>query len=151
LMLAAGAWIYRRQRSIELARGQLSDIQKLVDDERYFEAFDLARSVGRYLPDEAVLRDLAPKITDRLSVATEPPGAKVYLRRFVHDESGKNPPRELVGTTPLVDLSIARGPYLLAIEKDGYATYERTVSSALDRAENGLWTPGELREAKLVE
>src|SRR5262249_52436411 len=52
LLAAGGTWTYWRQANIEFAKAQLPHIKELVDDERYFEAFDLARNVGRYLPED---------------------------------------------------------------------------------------------------
>jgi len=69
---------------------------------------------------------------------TEPADARVYLTRFSPDASGKFPQRQLAGTTPINNLPIARGPYLMDIEKDGYAPVRRTISSELNRAVNPI-------------
>ena len=92
-----------------------------------------------------------PIISDTLTVSIEPAGASVYLKRFAADESGAFPPRRLVGTTPIKEMRVARGDYVLTVEREGYATFERTISSALCRAE-GKRNPGvTIVEGKLVE
>jgi len=68
-----------------------------------------------------------PELSDDLSVSTKPAGAEVYLRRL----GSAQPVR--VGVTPIDHLQIARAEYILSIRKAGYADFERTVSSALQR------------------
>jgi len=74
-----------------------------------------------------------PTISDTLTVTSEPSGAQVYLKRFSPDAAGNFPPRQLVGTTPIRDLRIARGQYLLYVEKDGFAKTAQTISGTLLR------------------
>jgi formylglycine-generating enzyme required for sulfatase activity len=57
----------------------------------------------------------------------------------------------MIGVTPIADLRIARGEYVLAIEKEGYAPVERTVSGALLRMDNWVVAPPPfLLEQRLV-
>jgi eukaryotic-like serine/threonine-protein kinase len=86
-----------------------------------------------------------PVISDVLSVTTEPPGARVYLKPFARDKSGQFPPRRLIGTTPLRGLRIARGEYVLAIEAEGHAPFQRTLSSTLGREMKVLFEESEIR------
>src|SRR5207244_2005629 len=49
-------------------------------------------------------------------------------------------------------LRIARGQYVISIEKEGYAPLERTISGAIPRFGNGMFIPPALRiEEKLIE
>ncbi len=92
-----------------------------------------------------------PTISDTLTVTSEPSGAQVYLKRFSPDALGKFPPRALVGTTPINNLRIARGQYILYLEKDGYAKTERTVSGAILHALSFTVVPPPIRvEQKLI-
>ncbi len=70
-------------------------------------------------------------ISDTISVETDPAGASVYLQRYDPDPAKGLPPRQLAGTTPLVNQRIARGHYILSIEKNGFAPAELTVSGIL--------------------
>ena len=40
-----------------------------------------------------------------------------------------------LGLTPLKDVSMVRGDYVLRLKKDGYEPFERTISSALARTD----------------
>ena len=59
----------------------------------------------------------------------------MYLTRFdvKRPESGT---RMLAGSTPVRHLKIARGEYILSLEKPGYTSFERTISSSLNRTEH---------------
>ena len=83
-------------------------------------------------------------ISDSISVTTEPPGAAVYLTRFTAD-AATAAPRQRLGTSPLTNVRIARGEYVLSIEKDGYAPIERTVSGVTIRASALTITPPPIR------
>jgi len=123
--LAMGGWFAYRQSNLRWASAQLPRIASLAQDAEYFGAYDLAVSVEPYLGGNATLAGLMPVISDTLSVTSEPSGARVYLKRFV---PGTDVPRELIGETPLANVRIARGDYVLSVEKDGYAPFERSVS-----------------------
>ena len=130
LVVAASAIIWPAAVRAKSRRRALSDVprlESLVDHGRYFDAFDLGNQLRAVLPgDERVSRAME-KISDRLTVKTTPDGARVFLRRY-------EPPRvttsELVGTTPLEKLPVARGDYILTLQKEGYATVSRPLSLA---------------------
>lgn len=131
VVAAAAGWFFWRNANVKWATEQVPRIEQLAQAGKYFEAYDAAIAVQKYLPSDPTISRLMPTISDTLTVTTEPAGARVYLRRFAASESGTFPPRELVGTTPVKDQRIARGQYVLSIEKEGYATTERTVSGAI--------------------
>ena len=66
-----------------------------------------------------------PTVSDTLTVTSDPPDAQVYLKRFV---AGVDEPRVLVGRTPLTNVRVARGDYVMTLEKEGYASFERSIS-----------------------
>lgn len=144
LIIAATAiWFYQRSANRAWAREQIPRVEALAKLQNYSEAFDLATKAQQYLPDDPAIARLMPAISDAISVTTEPAGATVFLRRFKPDAAGKSPPREKVGTTPISGLRVARGEYILYIEKDGYAPIERSVSSLLTRVGNAMLPPDE--------
>jgi eukaryotic-like serine/threonine-protein kinase len=114
-VVAAAGWYYRRSSNARWAAGQVPRVEQLAQAGNYFAAYDLAVTVQKHLPNDPTVTRLMPTISDTLSVTTEPPGALVYLKRFSADESGQFPPRELVGATPVKDLRIARGQYVIQI------------------------------------
>ena len=132
IIVAVGAsWFFWRNANVRWARRQLPRIEELAQAEKYFEAYDLAIAAQEYLGDNATISRLMPTISDTISVTTNPAGAQVYLKLFAANDSGNFPPRELIGTSPINDLRIARGQYILYIEKDGYAKTEQAVSGAI--------------------
>jgi eukaryotic-like serine/threonine-protein kinase len=132
-VVAAAVWFYWRSTNLRWAKEQIPHIVQLAQEQKYFEAYDTAIQVLKYLPDDPAIARLMPTISDTISVETEPAGASVFLKRFSPDQSGRLPPRELVGATPINNLRIARGDHVIYIEKDSYAPIERTISTAFSR------------------
>ena len=141
LVFVVAVFFYWRGLNVKWAREQLPRIEELSQAGDYFQAYDLATRVRDYLPDDPTLARLMPAVSDDLSVETEPAGASVYLKRFTPDESGGFPQRQLVGKTPLTHQQIARGSYIIYIEKDGYANVEQTVSGMPLRYGNRVILP----------
>jgi serine/threonine protein kinase/formylglycine-generating enzyme required for sulfatase activity len=131
MVIVLGAiWLVRRNATQRWASNSVDRVEQLAHAGKYFEAYDLAVAIRKYLPTKGKLARLMPEITDDLSVTTDPPGAEVYLKRFSKEASEHGPQRQLVGTTPIHDLPIPRGSYLMCIEKSGYAPIQRTLSTA---------------------
>lgn len=152
LIAGFAGWWYWSTSNRDWALGQVPKIEELAAAGNYFEAYDLAANMQKYLPDDARITQLMPTISDTLSIATEPAGADVYLTRFAPNAAGEFPPAERAGTTPVSNLRIARGQYILSIEKDGFAKIERTISGAILRAAGNLTVlPPPIRvEQKLI-
>ena len=129
--IATGAiWLAQRSRRVHWATNSVAQAAQLAQSHRYFEAYDLAVAIRKYLPDDLRLARLIPEISDDLSVTTDPSGAEVYLRRFAPDRSGHFPQRQLIGTTPIHGLTIPSGDYVMYIERNGFAPIQRTLSTA---------------------
>jgi serine/threonine protein kinase len=127
LMAALGALGWR-SANIRWAQRQVAAIEELARERRFFEAYALAKRVRSYLPDEPKWTWLLPVVSNSLSVTSEPSGARVYLRRFDSSLAENSPPRTLVGRTPLPELEIARGDYVISVEKEGFVPFRRTWS-----------------------
>jgi serine/threonine protein kinase/formylglycine-generating enzyme required for sulfatase activity len=152
IVVVAGLFAYRRNAVLVAARESVPQVKELAGQGKYFDAYDLAVKLGEPLPDDATLAELMHEISDDLSVQTEPAGASVYLKRFALDSTAKIPARELIGTTPISNLRIARGEYVLEVEREGYAPVARTISSALNRVEAILGASPAIRvNLKLIE
>ena len=151
VVLAAGGWFFWSRAKVRWAREQVPRIEQLAQARKFFEAYDLAVAALKYLPNDATIARLMPTISNTISVTTDPAGAQVYLKPFAPDDSGKFPPRQLVGTTPIDNLRVARGQYILYIEKDGYAKTERTVSGEIMHTGSLIVLPPPIRvEQKLI-
>jgi serine/threonine protein kinase/formylglycine-generating enzyme required for sulfatase activity len=143
LTLTTVVWGFRRQANLRWARAQLPRLEQLAHERNYFEAYDLAAQVKQYLPDDAIIAKLMPTIADQLAVASEPAGARIYLTRFGSDKA------ELIGTTPLSNHAFARGEYILRLEKEGFAPFERTINSKLTLAGNTFVPPDDPSDFKI--
>src|SRR5687768_15691101 len=131
LLAGLGGWWLWQRANAAWAREQIPKIEELSNAGKYFAAFDLASEVQEYLPHDPTIVALMPTLSNTLSVNTEPAGAKVYLRRYDPDASGSYPERRAIGTTPITDLRIPRGPQVLYIEKDGFTSVEKSVLSPI--------------------
>jgi eukaryotic-like serine/threonine-protein kinase len=131
----------RRSVKLRWAKDSVPHIEKLAREQKYFEAYELAKSALPYLPGDTTLAGLLPVISDSLTVTTQPDGARAYLKRFVTDLSKGSVERQYIGTTPINNLPVARGEYVLMLEKDGYAPAERTISNLLSLTGNALVPP----------
>jgi serine/threonine protein kinase/formylglycine-generating enzyme required for sulfatase activity/predicted esterase len=154
LVLITGILFIRRSVNIGWAKTAVPRIEKLAQAGNYFEAYEMAKQAQDYLPDDPTLIRLLPIISDTLTVTTEPEGARIFLKRFAGDSAPKvYGERQLIGATPIKDLRVARGEYILAVEKAGYTTAERTISNVLSLTGNTLVPPDEPSnfQIKLVE
>ena len=130
IIIGVGGWFVWRWTNARWAKRQIPHIEELAQAGKYFDAYDLALSVQKYIGENETLGRLMPTISSVISVNSDPAGAQVYLKRFTIDEREKNS-RQLLGTTPISNLRIARGDYILYIEKNGYNTSESTISGTL--------------------
>jgi serine/threonine protein kinase/formylglycine-generating enzyme required for sulfatase activity/predicted esterase len=154
LVIITATLLYRRSVNLNWAKNAVLRIERLAAERRYFEAYELARQTQYYLPDDPTLGRLLPIISDTLTVTTEPEGARVFLKRFAADAAAKDAvERQYIGTTPIKDLRVGRGEYILAAEKEGFAAAERTISNVLSLTGNLLVPPDEPSDfhIKLVE
>lgn len=133
IVLAGGGWWWKQRADLARATAELPQLAALAEARRNFEAYDLAVALEQKLPGDATIAGIMPVISDTMSVTTDPAGARVYLKRFALDASGGLPDRQMVGTTPLKNVRIARGEYVLSLAMDGSAPYERSVSGVTIR------------------
>ena len=151
LLAGGGGWLYWRNAQRSRANDAVKRVEELSQREDFFAAYDLAGQIGEYLPNDPTLTRLMGTMADDLSIVTDPPGAQVYLKRFASDER-QSPTRQLLGVTPIDHRQIARGAYVVSIEKEGYAGLERPVSGVMMPLGGMLAPSPPVRfEAKLIE
>ncbi len=137
--------IQKRQQAKDL----LPQIEGLIKERKYFEAYQLAVQAEKYLKNDSTFIRLIPGFADFLTITTTPEGARVYLKRFVPDP-GPSPDREYVGVTPIINLRVIRGGYKVYLEKEGYTPYERVFSSPFSFKDS--WRPTDISvEVNLLE
>jgi hypothetical protein len=135
LLLAIGVTAYSMRTRSTRPHGAalLEELRRLSDDGQWTEAFALSQEAiddGEILPDT-----LTGRFTDRLTVISDPPGARVHATRFVPGSMTAGQPLDL-GVTPLRGVPLARGDYVLRIEADGHAVAERPASGTIWRLRN---------------
>ena len=151
-VFGTGAFFLLKNYRLGQARENLKKVEELAKAEKNFEAYDLATEVAAVVPNDETLLKILPTISDSLSVNSEPTVAKIYLRRFQTDTNGNFPERQFIGETSINELRIARGNYILQIEKDGFAPMERTISGTIPRIGGSfIETPPLKIEVKLLE
>jgi eukaryotic-like serine/threonine-protein kinase len=139
LVVTAGFGLFLRERGRrKWAHDAVPRVEELAAAGKYAEGYNLALEILSREPAELRITSLMSELSDDLSVTTKPAGAQVYLRRL-----GAARP-ERVGVTPINHLRIARAEYILSLRKTGYADFERTVSSALQRLSLVTWSPREI-------
>lgn len=121
------AWHQARHADAEARR----DLVRAAEEERALRAHNRGEWTA-YLSGDG-----------SLTLHTQPPGAEVSLLRF-EEEDRRLVPRPLreLGTTPLVELSLPMGSYLLELRKEGYATVRYPVSIGRQERWDGV-APGE--------
>ena len=120
----------------------LAEVQLLARDGRFLEAYEAAMRLPETDRESAALEELWPLISDRLSLTSDPPGARVT---GVYLDAG-NPAPEVIefGETPLRDFRVARHDLLLTLEAEGYLARELLVSGRFSRQEIGFGNPVDL-------
>jgi serine/threonine protein kinase/formylglycine-generating enzyme required for sulfatase activity/cephalosporin-C deacetylase-like acetyl esterase len=129
-LLVALGWFAWQSANRSWARQQVPIIEKLAQAREFFDAYDLADRVRKYLPGDPTLNRLMPVISDSLSVTSEPPGAQVYVKRFVPGPPSASPSARFVGTTPTPELELARGSYVVSVQMEGFEPFQRTWMNA---------------------
>ena len=93
------------------------EIQKLADNEQFFEAFDAAVRAEAVIPQHPGLVELWPIISRSASIDSRPPGAEVVYRKY-GDRDGEW--RQL-GRTPLAAVKVPKGALEWKVALAGYA------------------------------
>jgi serine/threonine protein kinase/dienelactone hydrolase len=145
-------WYWYGNYRARKAADDLNRVEELARADKNFEAYDLALTLRAALASDERLAALMPTISVSLSVTSEPSGARVYVRRFQVNQDGKFPERQLIGETPVANLTIARGNYILELEKDGFETSRRTISGAIPRVGGSfIESPPLTIETRMIE
>jgi len=115
------AWFLHHQTRIRWAREELlPKIEQLVEGGlgNYIEAYKMATEAKRYIPRDSKLSELLLKITVNISIQTEPPDAKVYMKEYKAPENKW----EYVGVSPIENIRLPIGFFRWKMEKEGYET-----------------------------
>jgi formylglycine-generating enzyme required for sulfatase activity/dienelactone hydrolase len=120
LLLAAGwlGWSFYRDVRERDARRTLIDIERLIDGEKFVEAFVLARQVQSRLDGDPTLARLWALINRPTSIQTDPPNADIYFQDY-------NAPADawiFLGRSPLENVAAPNGYLRWRVDKPGFTS-----------------------------
>jgi len=124
---AFAVWFFNRQAKIRWARDEaVPEIIRLIENEQYIPAFQLARKAEKFIPDDPLLEDLWPKMSEKVSIQTDPSGGDVYRKSY----QDVNSTWEHLGKSPIESVKIPIGYFRWKIEKERYQTLEAAGSGS---------------------
>jgi serine/threonine protein kinase/dienelactone hydrolase len=153
-LIPPGAFLWLRQTHVEWAKNQaVPEVERLLeqgavtwDYPKARQALQLGQKASRYLPDEPRLKKAMEACSGIWSMKSDPPGAQVSIKPYDDQNANWN----ALGQTPLPNITLARGFYLVRFEKPGYEPVEAVcglaggeLSRKLDPA--GTIPPGMVR------
>ena len=129
--IAVAAWYPRHTRRAGEGRWAADTaiplLRVLVDSGMWDSAYVVGRKAEAVLPGDSALASLWRRLSDTLTIRTDPPGAQVRWMRY------RAPPGDsglLLGTTPLPAARLPRRISRLKLEKPGYQPLELAVWTA---------------------
>ncbi len=94
----------------------LAEVQELVGEARYAEAYARARELEAIVTNDSLREELWSAATRTATLTSEPSGAEVWMRPYDSAESEWEP----LGRTPVEDVRLPLGLARLRLELDGY-------------------------------
>ncbi len=117
-------WLFHRQTRVRWAREQaLPEIARLVEQEKFGEAYAVAVQAEKYLPNDPMLGKFWPVISWSASIRTTPPGVSVFRRNYKPSDSTW----ELVGRSPIEKYRLPLVDSQWRFELKGFAVAERST------------------------
>ncbi len=114
-------WFFSSQAKIRWAREEaLPEIQRLIDTswEDFTEAYRLAAKAEKYIPNDPKLAEFFSKCSLNISIKTEPPDAKIYMKEYRAPGSKW----EYLGVSSIENIRLPIGIFRWKMEKEGYET-----------------------------
>jgi len=141
--LVAARLSHQQARNQRAREEFLPKIERLIEGGwvNYLEAYKTATEAKQYLAHEAQLAESLSKVTVNISIKTDPPGAKVYMREYKAPESAW----EYLGVSPINRIRLPVGFFRWKLEKEGYETVFAAVPTfELDLTARKYITPNDL-------
>jgi dienelactone hydrolase len=115
------AWWAQRNAKVRWARQEaLPEIIRLAGDDKFDEAFQLARQTELYIADDPLLVEQLRGISQLANIDSEPAGAEIFYRPY----GRRTDPWQPLGKTPLADVRVPRGLHQWKAEMAGRQTAE---------------------------
>ena len=124
-----GAWVVHRSGKIRWARNEaMPEIVKLVEEEDYIDAFQLAKKAEKYISKDPLFLNLWPEFSTVTSFHTTPEGADVYWKPY----EAADREWEYLGPTPIDNVRLPLGYFRWRVVKKSYEQIEFAASSPED-------------------
>jgi serine/threonine protein kinase/dienelactone hydrolase len=137
-------WFSHRQARNNWARDKfLPRIEQLVESGwvNYAEAYQTAMEAKKYIPRDAGLVEAFSKVTVNISIKTNPPDVRVYIKRYKSPESEW----QYLGLSPINDTQLPVGFFRWKFEKEGYETvYAAVPTFELDLTKRNYIIPNDI-------
>jgi dienelactone hydrolase/predicted Ser/Thr protein kinase len=120
----AAVWFFNRQAKIRWARDvAIPQIKEIIANPEagsthHLKAYRLAEEAEKYIPKDSQLAELFASCSKRISVTSEPPGAKAFVKPYSAPESEWR----FLGVTPLQNIRMPIGHFRWKLEKEDYET-----------------------------
>jgi formylglycine-generating enzyme required for sulfatase activity/dienelactone hydrolase len=111
-------WYVSWSAKVTWAHGEgVTEVARLAEQDRYFEAFTLAKQIEPYAGDDPLLLKTWPRFSRNFTIVSEPAGAKIFIKEYL------SPDRDwtYLGTSPWNHMRIPRGFLRLKFTKEGYS------------------------------
>ena len=118
LLVAAITWSVSDDEAVrQVAEVTIPEIDRLIEEDRYADAFRLAEEAERTAPEAAeLLVDVWPRISLEATIETDPPGAEVRFRDYAAPDNSW----QSLGPAPIVNQRLPLGLFAWNIRMAGY-------------------------------
>ncbi len=140
---ALAFWFFNRQSKVRWARDEiLPRINQLIEAGygNYGEAYSLALKAEKFIAEDPGLTAAFKIFSTQLSIITEPPGAKIYVKGYRVPEKEWN----YLGVSPIENLRVAIDNLRFKMEKEGYETVLGASTTWGSWEKNNILTPGRI-------
>ena len=146
-------WQLRARSRIQWAKTEaIPEIERLADEAWGEEtagpilaAFAIAEEVEQVIPDDPELGELWSRISSKITITTEPPGARVYVKEY----STLDGDWDLLGETPIEEIRLPLMWSRWRFEKDGYETAYAVSSTFPDSLTRTLDPSGSIPDGMI--
>lgn len=122
IVIVLGAiWFFNKKSKIRQVRQEvLPEIERLIGENDVWrnlvKPYRLAEKAEDVLGDDPELAELFSKVSLRINVITDPPGASIYLKEYVDSTQAWT----YLGVTPLDSVRVPVGIFRWKLDKEGY-------------------------------
>ncbi len=136
------AWFIDRQGKIRWAKDiAIPAIAVMIDDKPYSDLatpYDLAVEAERFVPGNPRLDSLFGRCAVHINIGTEPPGAKVYYKRYDKNEADWT----YLGESPIDSVRMPIATLLWKFEKEGFEPVQAVATTwNIEMKSKSFFTP----------